>query len=39
MDSNIRSCASFFSPLTLMKPPYLKNCHGKCCDGCEGSQL
>lgn len=31
-------CVVFFS-LTLIKPPYLKNCQGKCCGGCEVSQL
>lgn len=29
----------FFFSLTLIKPPYLKNCQGKCCGGCEVSQL
>ena len=32
-------CRFFFLSLTLIKPPYLKNCQGKCCGGCEVSQL
>ena len=29
----------FFFSLTLIKPPYLKNFQGRCCGGCEVSQL
>ena len=29
-------CVVFFS---LLKPPYLKNFQGRCCGGCEVSQL